>query len=148
LQYNDTAANVQAALTGLTSIGAGNVFVTRAHFAEEQVVTVLGAVGGSFTLTFNGQTTTALLFNDTAANVQSALNALSSIGGVSGSVTVTQAGTVYTITFGGSLALQNQALITGTGIGGATATVAPVRDGTRGSEIQTLNISGSGTFKL
>src|SRR5205823_6663453 len=97
LQYNDTAANVQAALTGLTSIGAGNVFVTRAHFAEEQVVTVLGAVGGSFTLTFNGQTTTALLFNDTAANVQSALNALSSIGGVGGSVTVTQVGNTYVV---------------------------------------------------
>jgi len=48
---------------------------------EIQCVTIGGApTGGDFTLTFNGQTTTALAFDATAAAVQAALIALSNIG--------------------------------------------------------------------
>lgn len=50
--------------------------------------TTLGyATAGTFTLTYNGSTTAALNYNETAANIASALNALSSI--VSEGITVT-----------------------------------------------------------
>ena len=38
------------------------------------------ATGGTFTLTFNGQTTAPLAFNATAAQIEAALEALSNIG--------------------------------------------------------------------
>ncbi len=46
---------------------------------EQQQVSTGGATGGTFTLTFSGQTTTALAYNATAAQVQAALEALSNI---------------------------------------------------------------------
>jgi PKD repeat protein len=46
---------------------------------EQQTVRVTGATGGTFTLTFDGQTTAALPFNATAAQVDAALEALSNI---------------------------------------------------------------------
>ena len=75
-----------------------------------QQIQVSGSAG-TFSLTFNGQTTTALNFNATAAEVQSALNALSTI---NGAATVTQKGSIYTVTFGGSLAGANNPLLTAT----------------------------------
>ncbi len=75
---------------------------------EEQKITVK-ADGGTFTVTFSGQTTPPLAYNIGAAELQSKLNALFSIGGTSGSVTVTggpgDAGgtSPYTVIFGGSL---------------------------------------------
>src|SRR5207253_2008056 len=71
---------------------------------EVQTLTV-AAGGGTFTLTFNNQTTAPIAFNVTAAQVQSALAALSSIG--TGNVLVTQAANAYTVTFQGALANQN-----------------------------------------
>ena len=47
---------------------------------EQQTVRVTNATGGTFTLTFNGQTTAPLAFNATAAQVDAALEALSNIG--------------------------------------------------------------------
>jgi len=48
---------------------------------EKETLTATGTVsGGTFTLTYNAQTTTALPFNATAAQVQQALIALSNIG--------------------------------------------------------------------
>ena len=110
---------------------------------EQQTVSISGTAG-TFTLTFNGQTTGPLAFNAPANpgnppfappftnsinDVESALNALPTIGGVGGSVTVTQvvtaanAGVIYTITFGGSLADQNVPQITAAGQGGVTVAV-------------------------
>src|SRR5260221_780463 len=66
-----------------------------------QTFTVTGA-SGTFTLTFNGQTTGPLGFNATAAQVQTALQGLSTIG--AGNVTVAQFGNLYTVTFVGALA--------------------------------------------
>src|SRR5262249_55211179 len=65
--------------------------------------------------------------------VQAALNALSSIGGVGGSATVSLSGGVYTITFGGALGNMNLPVMTATGAGGATATVTTFVDGSVGS---------------
>ena len=103
------------------------------------------ATAGTFTLTFNGQTTVALAFNATAAAVQTALNNLSTIGGllpVPGSVTVTLSGTIYTITFGGSL--------TGVSVPPITATASAVAGSVivnPQTQVITDNLS-SGTFAL
>ncbi|HEX6021251.1 MAG TPA: PQQ-dependent sugar dehydrogenase, partial [Solirubrobacter sp.] len=47
---------------------------------EQQTVRVTNATGGTFTLTFRGQTTAPLAFNATAAQVDAALEALSTVG--------------------------------------------------------------------
>ena len=99
---------------------------------EVQSLTI-DAEGGTYTLTFGGQTTTAIAFDATAAQVQAALRALSSIG--SSGVSVTGDGP-YTITFGGALSGLPQAEITTdatnlTG-GAGTAVVAQVTEGVRG----------------
>ncbi|MEU7338711.1 hypothetical protein [Streptomyces sp. NPDC007074] len=68
---------------------------------EVQTVTITGGpTGGTFTLTFNGQTTSSIVYNAAASAVQSALEALSNI--APGDVTVTgSTGGPYTVTFGG-----------------------------------------------
>jgi hypothetical protein len=86
-----------------------------------QTVTVTGS-SGTFTLTFNGQTTSSLAFNATASQVQTALNALSSIAGTGGSAAVRQQANVYAVTFGGALT-GPVALMTGAGSGGASVAV-------------------------
>ncbi len=87
-----------------------------------QTVTVTGGAG-TFALTFNGQSTSSMAFNATAAAVQSQLNALSTIGGVGGSVSVSLSAGVYTVTFAGTLT-GPQPQMTAIGAGGATVTVS------------------------
>jgi hypothetical protein len=101
------------------------------------------ATGGGFTLSFSGKTTALLPFDETSAHVQTALNALSTIGGVGGSVSVTggpgDAGAThpYLVTFAGSMASANVAQITaasGALTGGAhTVTETTVTGGGTGS---------------
>ena len=47
---------------------------------EQQTIRVNNATGGTFTLTFSGQTTAPLAFNATAAQIEAALEALSNLG--------------------------------------------------------------------
>ena len=47
---------------------------------EQQTVRATNATGGTFTLTFNGQTTAPIAYNATAAQIDAALEALSNIG--------------------------------------------------------------------
>ena len=47
---------------------------------EQQTVRATNATGGTFTLTFNGQTTAPLAYNATAAQIDTALEALSNVG--------------------------------------------------------------------
>ena len=68
---------------------------------------VTGPGSGTFTLTFGGQTTSALNFNDSASTVQTALEGLTTVG--SGKVTVSRSGTgpyVFTCVFDDSLMTQ------------------------------------------
>ena len=70
---------------------------------------------GTFTITFNGQTTTALAFTSTAAQIVTALVALPNIG--AGGVTATggpinATGTPVVVTFAAGLANQHQSLFT------------------------------------
>ncbi|MYW43060.1 hypothetical protein [Streptomyces sp. SID161] len=81
---------------------------------EVQTATITGApTGGTFTLTFSGQTTAAIAYNATAATVQTALENLSNVN--PGDIKVTgNAGGPYTLTFGGQYLGDNVASITAT----------------------------------
>jgi RHS repeat-associated protein len=93
--------------------------VTSYSYAADavQVVKLTGnPTGGTFTLTFGGQTTSGIAYNASAATVDSALEALSSVG--SGNVVVTAAaGGGWQVRFAGSLAGKYQAKMTASGAG-------------------------------
>jgi hypothetical protein len=191
---NATAAQVQASLVALSSIGAGNVacaggplpgtavtvtFQGTLGFAAQPPMTVptnnltggtnpapaiahtatgsgvndvqtlsLGGApaGGTFALAFGGQTTTAISFNATAAQVQSALQALSSIG--SGNV-VCSAGPLpgnVTITFIGALAAHAQPVL-GTAANNLTGPGPQIVHTTTGVGINSIAVPVDGDFK-
>ncbi|MFE9461703.1 hypothetical protein [Streptomyces californicus] len=89
---------------------------------EVQTATVTGGpTGGTFTLTYSGQTTAAIAYNATAAAVQTALENLSNVN--PGDIKVTgNAGGPYTLTFGGQYLGDNVAQISATAslTGGST----------------------------
>jgi hypothetical protein len=113
--------------------------------------------GGTFTLTFGNQTTGAIAFNATAAQVQAALAALSNIGpgNIACSGGPLPAASV-TITFAGTLAFAAQLPITAGTVsltGGTNPAPALTHTTTRAliSDVQTLSLSGNptaGTFTL
>ena len=88
----------------------GAVLTSDSATDEVQTVTLADATGGTFTLTFSGQTTSAIAYNASAATVKAALEALSNIG--VGDVNVGKVGSVYTVSFGGALADTNVAQLT------------------------------------
>lgn len=100
---------------------------------EIQTVTVSSATGGTFTLTFEGQTTAAVAWNASASDVRAALDALSNIG--DGDVLVTGgplSTAAVTVEFTRLLADSNRTQMTSTssltGTGAAVA-VATTREG-------------------
>jgi hypothetical protein len=118
--------------------------------AEVQTITPSGTwSGGTFTLTFNGQTTAAIAYNAVAATIQTALSALSGVG--VGNVTVTggplSAGAI-TITFGGNLSgdqpqvTANTGLVTGSTPSSTPATSTPGVAGAIDGRQTTTNIVG------
>lgn len=98
--------------------------------------------GGTFTLTFGGQTTSALAYNASAATIQTALQALSSIG--AGNV-VCSGGNIISypvrVTFQGTLANAAQAAITGdvSGLTPGSSYVLTVTQVTPGGSAPTLD---------
>ncbi len=88
--------------------------VVQAQYDETQQIAITGSpTGGTFTLTFGGQTTAAINWNDNAATVQTRLQALSSIG--AGNALVTGGpgpGTPFIVEFAGTMAKTAEALIT------------------------------------
>lgn len=97
--------------------------------SEVQTVTVTGGpTGGSYTLTFSGQTTAGIPYNATAAQVKTALEALSNIG--AGEVAVSggpHPGTAIVVTFGGQYLGDDVAQMTASGAsltGGTSPAVA------------------------
>ena len=115
--------------TPLAQITASKLYGPYTVSDEVQTVTQGGAGLTSFTLTLSGQTTASLAQAATAAQVQAALEALSTVG--VGNVLVTgNAGGPYTVTFRGALADTNVAQMTATPTGGTgTVTVATVTEG-------------------
>lgn len=91
-------------------------------------VTPINAAVGTFTLTFGGDTTTALAYNVSAAAMQTALRALAAVGGANLTVTGS-AGGPYTVTFIGTLAAQNVGAITADASGLRVASVAVTTPG-------------------
>lgn len=89
-------------------------WTVQAEYDEVQTITITGTpTGGTFILRFGGQNTSALNWNATASQVQTALQALSSIG--AGNALVTGGpgpGTAFTVEFTASLGFASQALIT------------------------------------
>ncbi|MFM9780473.1 phage tail tube protein [Streptomyces scabiei] len=101
-----TAENEAAkfmATCSITSRPLQGASVPVAGTDEVQTVTITGSpTGGTYTLTFSGQTTAGIAYNAAAAAVQSALEALSNI--ASGDVVCgggPHPGTPVTVTFGG-----------------------------------------------
>lgn len=81
---------------------------------------------GTFTLTYNGQTTGGIAYNATAATVQTALTGLSTVG--AGNATVSgAAGGPYTVIFTGTLAQASQSTFplsgSGAGLTGGTFSI-------------------------
>jgi hypothetical protein len=121
---------------------------------DVQTVSISGTpTGGTFTLTFalpggQSQTTAAIAYNATAANVQSALQALTNIG--SGNVTCTGGalpGAGVVCTFGGSLGNMPVPLMTANGaaLTGGTSPAASVAHTTQGSTLDTYSAYTSQT---
>lgn len=113
---------------------------------EVQTVTITGGpTGGTFTLTFSGQTTAAIAYNATAAAVQTALEALSNVN--PGDMTVTgSAGGPYTVTFGGQYLGDNVTQMTATGsFTGGTSPAVTVATTTAGGTATASD--GTQTFR-
>ncbi|MEV8101076.1 hypothetical protein [Streptomyces sp. NPDC088135] len=104
--------------------------------SEVQTVTVTGTpTGGTYTLTFSGQTTAGIPYNATAAQVKTALEALSNIN--PGDVAVAggpHPGTAVTVAFSGQYAGDNVAQMTasGTNLTGGTTPAVTVATTTAG----------------
>lgn len=130
----DDASMVAINLAASTVYPAGTILGEKIGTDEVQTITI-DADGGTFTITFSAQTTTALAWDATAAQVQAALEALSTIG--IGNVLVTKSGLVYTVVFRSALGSQNVAAMTTTATGltggAGTAAVATATAGVAGT---------------
>ncbi|MFL5844278.1 MAG: hypothetical protein ACJ762_06250 [Solirubrobacteraceae bacterium] len=135
-EFTSSGGFVRAFGVDVVSSGVGN----NPAQAAKQTLTV-SATAGSYRLTFQGQTTSDLAFDATAATIAAALQGLTSVG--SGNVSVTGTGP-YTITFAGALTNSPQPLIvtadgsTPLSGAGASATIASSQTGSTGFEICTV----------
>jgi hypothetical protein len=158
LEFKGVAAGVDTDLA-LPTMDAGDYSLTDYQTAttgidEEQLVVVANATGGTFTLTYSGQTTSALAYNASAATVEAALEALSNIGVGEADVTSPATGQ-YVVTFSGTLGSQDVALMTASAasLTGGIVTVETTQESVGGeNEIQQVAIAGAtptgGTFVL
>lgn len=116
---------------------------------EVQTVTITGSpTGGTFTLTYSGQTTAGIAYNADAATVDAALEALSNIG--AGDVTCTGGplpGTAVIVEFTGALAATNVAEMTASGAGltGGSSPAVAIATTTAGSPADTLTLNTTTT---
>lgn len=111
--------------TGLYRVWSGLASVN-----EVQTVDVIGSTAGTYTISFDGETTAAIAYNASAAAVQAALELLSNV--QPGDIVVTGGpgnAALLTLTFGGQYAGMNVPAVTlGTGslTGGTPAVVTTV----------------------
>lgn len=119
---------LEADATGMALLGymrAGTTYYVRVEALGSvidnlQTVSLGAASAGTFTLTYKGQTTSAIAYNATASAVQTALQALSTVGAGNATVTGNTSGP-YTVQFTGTLANDTTALTgNGTGLTGGT----------------------------
>jgi len=121
-----------------------DVVASGAEQADELQTLSVTATAGQYRLTFGPDTTGDLAFDATAAQVETALNALASINTGGGSVVVTArpgGALPYRIAFAGARADVNQVAITvaagTTPLSGGAATIATMQDGAVGFEVCT-----------
>lgn len=121
---------------------------------EVQSVSISGTpTGGTFTLTFAGQTTGAIAFNASAAAVATALNALSNVGIQSGNTNIACAGgplpgSPVAVTFQNDLGTQDVPQMTGTSgalTGGSspTTSVSTTTPGRSGRRYVAIDLPGA-----
>lgn len=107
------------------------LLVTDGYSEEVQTIAV-DATGGTFTLTFSGQTTSAIAYNASAATVLAALEALSNLAPGDLMVLKPSAGN-YTVSFSGAYADTNVPQMTASGAsltgGAGTVTIATTTAG-------------------
>lgn len=126
-EFTGDASSLTGGAVYVSTTQAGAVGVN-----EKQQVRITGnPSGGTFTLTYDGQTTGNLTYDESAADIETALEALSNINAVA--VTGSDGG-AWTVEFQGTLAKTNVDLMTGdesnlTGTGSQTLTVAATTAG-------------------
>ena len=120
-------------------IQGGLVFKHRlkVNFTDIQTLTVT-ATGGTFTLTYKGQTTGAQAYNVSAANLQTALEGLSTIG--AGKVTVSLSSNVYTITLSDTLGVHEAFSVNTASLTGGSATLGTAADTAEGPTLAEFNV--------
>lgn len=81
MAWDASTGVVKAALEALAAVAYDDVEVTRGPVTcETQEIAIDGATGGSFTLTFAGQTTAAIPYNTSDTEMEAKLKALTSVG--------------------------------------------------------------------
>lgn len=81
LDWDASVGTVKAALEALAGIAYDDVEITRGESTREtQILQLENATGGTFTLTFAGQTTAAINFNTSDAELRTKLIALGAVG--------------------------------------------------------------------
>jgi hypothetical protein len=152
--YKETGSSLSGShLVHVESSRLGEYDTFSAGTNESQSVSLGGSpTAGTFTLTYSGQTTTAIAYNATAATVDAALEALSNIG--SGDVTCTNGplpGINVDVEFTASLSSKNVAEMTGDadGMKGLiTTTTAGTQAVNQIVSLETDVPAGTGTFTL
>lgn len=128
-------ARARRMFNNVESFGLEDILATGGQYMNETQTITIDATGGTFTVTYSGQTTSAVDWNATGDQLQAALEALSNLD--PGDVSVWRGGDVFTITFGGSLADTNVAAVTtnaGSLTGGAGTAVVATSQAGGGSE--------------
>lgn len=92
---------IAQATSNMVFVGNLDADSFRPQVDEIQQIALNGATAGTFTLTFDGETTAALAFDATAGDVQAALEALTNIG--AGVVTVSGSPGEWVVEFSGAL---------------------------------------------
>lgn len=127
-----TGAPLLAHLTPVTYDESTDTWeVLNSPTSEVQTLNLGSASAGTFTISFDGETTAAIAYNATAATVQTALQNLSNVDQGDIIVTGGPLPATITLTFGGKLAAKNvpQISVDGSGLTGATVTIATSQGG-------------------
>jgi hypothetical protein len=145
LRFSDFTLTYNRQDTTLTGAAMGRAIEAGLSMPGNEVQQIaVSATGGTFTISYAGQTTSAIAYNATAAVVLAALEALSNI--PAGAMRVSQTVSAsplftYLIEFGGSLGETNVAAVT-TGVGSLTggASTATVTTVTAGAAVTSVTL--------